>query len=125
MSDESCFETKRNLSPLSESLKKVLQLELRSSEAGKKHTLTLSSSSSFILLKSSMPFIFLMALCILMMILRFVTALPNLLFYYYLANGRTMVNVAPLPSELLLAYNFPPCASTIFLEIYRPNPVPL
>ena len=42
-----------------------------------------------------------------------------------LTNGRTMVNVAPLLSELLAAYNFPPCASIIFLEIYRPDPVPL
>jgi hypothetical protein len=47
------FERKRNLSV--ESLNEVLQLELRSSEAEKKHTLTLSSSF-FILLKSSMPF---------------------------------------------------------------------
>jgi hypothetical protein len=36
-----------------------------------------------------------------------------------------MVNVAPLPSVLLVAYSSPPCASIIFLEIYRPNPVPL
>ena len=50
------FERKRNLSPLSEFLKKVLQLELRSSEAEKKHTLTLSSSS-FILLKIIMGII--------------------------------------------------------------------
>ena len=42
-----------------------------------------------------------------------------------LTNGRTTLNVAPLPSVLLVAYNFPSCASIIFLEIYRPNPVPL
>ena len=46
-------------------------------------------------------------------------------FYHLLNIGRIIVNVAPLPSVLFSAYNFPPCASTIFLETYRPNPVPL
>ncbi len=51
----------------------------------------------------------------------------NLYFCFcsLLTNGRMMVKVAPLPSVLLLAYNFSLCTSTIFLEIYRPNPVPL
>src|SRR6185503_10850444 len=40
------------------------------------------------------------------------------------ANGRVKVNVAPLPFSLFSAQIVPPCASTIFLEIYRPSPVP-
>ena len=32
-------------------------------------------------------------------------------------SGRTIVNVAPLLSALLVAYIVPPCSSTIFLEI--------
>ena len=38
--------------------------------------------------------------------------------------GRLKVKVAPLPSELFSAHILPPCASTIFLEINNPRPVP-
>jgi hypothetical protein len=50
-------------------------------------------------------------------------------------TGREKLNVAPeegmeaIPSAepitlLFLAQIFPPCTSIIFLDIYRPNPVP-
>jgi hypothetical protein len=36
-----------------------------------------------------------------------------------------MIKVAPLPSVLFSADILPPSDSTILLEMYRPNPVPL
>jgi hypothetical protein len=38
--------------------------------------------------------------------------------------GKLKENVAPLPSVLFSAHIVPPRASTIFLEINNPNPVP-
>ena len=38
--------------------------------------------------------------------------------------GRLNANVAPFPSGLFSAHILPPCASTIFLETYSPNPRP-
>jgi len=43
----------------------------------------------------------------------------------YWEIGRVNVNVAPLPSALFSAHIFPPCASTMPLEINRPNPEPV
>src|ERR671923_23669 len=43
---------------------------------------------------------------------------------YQLAIGSVNENVAPFPSLLFSAHILPPCASIIFLEIYRPRPVP-
>jgi hypothetical protein len=39
--------------------------------------------------------------------------------------GRLNVNVAPLRPVLFSADILPPCASTILLEMYNPNPIPL
>src|SRR5919201_1674956 len=41
-----------------------------------------------------------------------------------LAIGSVNENVAPFPSLLFSAHILPPCASIIFLQIYRPRPVP-
>src|SRR5918999_2896756 len=38
--------------------------------------------------------------------------------------GSVNENVAPFPSLLFSAHILPPCASIIFLQIYRPRPVP-
>jgi hypothetical protein len=46
-------------------------------------------------------------------------------FFFSCFNGRVKANVAPLPSALFLAHILPPCDSTMYLEIYNPNPVPL
>jgi hypothetical protein len=42
----------------------------------------------------------------------------------FLFTGRLNVKVAPITSGLFSAHILPPCASTILLEIYNPNPVP-
>jgi hypothetical protein len=41
------------------------------------------------------------------------------------AIGNVNLNVAPLPSKLFSPQISPPWASTIFLQIYSPNPVPV
>src|SRR5215207_10633191 len=46
------------------------------------------------------------------------------IYRYQLAIGNVKENVAPFPSLLFLAHILPPCASIIFLQIYRPRPVP-
>jgi hypothetical protein len=38
--------------------------------------------------------------------------------------GILKIKVAPFPSALFAAHIFPPCLSTMFLEIYKPKPVP-
>jgi hypothetical protein len=45
-------------------------------------------------------------------------------YYEDINSGKLNANVAPLPSLLFSAHILPPWASTIFLEIYKPNPVP-
>ena len=43
---------------------------------------------------------------------------------YFILSGRLKVMVAPFPVLLFSAHILPSCASIIFLQIYRPKPVP-
>ena len=43
---------------------------------------------------------------------------------YFIFSGRLKVMVAPFPVLLFSAHILPSCASIMFLQIYRPRPVP-
>ncbi len=43
----------------------------------------------------------------------------------YSVIGNVKLNIAPFSPKLFTPHILPPCASTIFLQIYSPKPVPV
>ncbi len=50
--------------------------------------------------------------------------MTDIVYRHHLAKGSVKENVAPFAPSLFSAHILPPCASIIFLQIYRPRPVP-
>ena len=54
----------------------------------------------------------------------FILSIKYIPYFHSLLIGRMKENFAPFPSSLFSAHIFPPWASTMLLQIYRPRPVP-